>query len=387
MYTVSIVKGENHRKMLEEAVALCGGLSTIFPSKNEEILIKPNFGCHKTAVTGATTDLRVLSSLIEILQSQGYSNIVVGDGGMAGYIKVNILNYLGVPALCEKYGVPVIDLNRDKGVPMKLSNGVTVRISEVALKSKVIDLAKLKTHVLTTVTLGIKNLLGCVTGLDKREVHLHGLHTGLAALASMIKPRLTIIEGLIGMEGHGPVAGKPIKTDIVVASRNLIAADIVASKVMGFDPFTIKHIRCAVASSLYNVRKIKIVGIPLERAITPFERATPKKFEANPYFERVKHMIRGKETPYRVAHTVLSSKIVSAVFRDLGFLQEEIDHELLTDPPKVDKNMCTGCGFCKNVCPTNAIFITEGKADISREKCVKCYCCVEICPYGTIMTT
>ncbi len=306
---------------------------------------------------------------------------------MAGYIKVDILKYLGVPELCEKYGVPVMDLNHDKGAQRKLANGATVRISELALRSKVIDLAKLKTHVLTTVTLGIKNLLGCVVGSDKREVHLHGLHEGLAGLATTIKPCLTIIEGLIGMEGRGPVAGKPIRTDTIVASGSVIAADIVASKVMGFDPLSIEHIRCASALGSYDIRKIKIVGVPLARVVTPFERATPKRFEVSPHLNRVKHMIRRKETPYRIAHTILSSKTVSAVFRDLGILQEEIDHELLTDPPGVDKNMCKGCDFCKNVCPTNAISIVKGKADISREKCVKCYCCVEICPYGTITTT
>jgi uncharacterized protein (DUF362 family)/Pyruvate/2-oxoacid:ferredoxin oxidoreductase delta subunit len=372
-------------KMLNESIDLIGGLSAFLPSKSERILIKPNFGCHKTALTGATTDLRALAVLIQMLQSQGYSDIAVGDGGMAGYLKINILGYLGVPALCKNYGVPVFDLNRDDGIPMKLRSGARVKISKTILESQVINLAKLKTHVLTTVTLGIKNLLGCVVGSDKREVHLHGLDENLANLPSVIKPRLTIIEGLVGMEGRGPVAGKPKKSDLIVASSDVIAADMVASRVMGFDPFEIRHITYAIkmASRPYRWGDIRILGTPVTKAITPFEAPAPRKLEANPYVNRLKHMIRGNPL-YPFATTLLSSKAVSTLFKDLGILQEEIDYEPLMRSPKVDKNICRGCDFCKNACPANSISILNGKAYISPDKCVRCYCCAEICPYSAI---
>lgn len=386
MHTVSIIKDHDPHKMLEESLNLIGGISAFFPHKSEKILIKPNFGCHKTALTGATTDLRALAALIQILQSQGYSKIVVGDGGMAGYLKVNILGYLGVPALCKNYGVPVLDLNRDDAVMVKLRSGARVKISKTVLESKVINFAKLKTHVLTTVTLGIKNLLGCVVGSDKREFHLHGLDENLANLPSVVKPRLTIIEGLFGMEGRGPVAGKPKKSNLIVASPDVIAADLVASRLMGFDPFDIRHITCAIkmASRPYRWRDIRILGTPITKAMTPFEAATPIKLEANPYVNRLKHMIRGNPL-YPVATTILSySKAVSTLFKEVGILQEEIDYEPSMWPPRVDKSICRGCALCKNVCPIDAISILNGKANIDPDKCVKCYCCVEICPYSTI---
>lgn len=384
-YIVSVVKGDNPRKMLEESISLCGGLPSILGDKNERILIKPNFGCHKSSVTGATTDLRVVVSLIEILQSEGYSDIVVGDGGMAGYLRVNILSYLGVTTLCEKYDVPVVDLNKDNAVPVKLRSGAAVKMSKMVLESKVINLAKLKTHVLTTVTLGIKNLLGSVVGADKREIHLRGLEENLANLPFIVKPHLTIIEGLIGMEGRGPVAGKPKKSNLMITSSDVIAADIVASKLMGFDPFTVKHIRHAIgiASKSYKWKDIKIVGTSFAEAITPFEGATPMGMEANPYVNRLKHMIRA--TPlYPVATTLLSAKSVAAIVKRLGVLQEEMDYELPVYPPIVEESMCNGCSFCKDACPANAISIAERKAYIDSDKCVKCFCCVEICPRGTI---
>jgi uncharacterized protein (DUF362 family)/NAD-dependent dihydropyrimidine dehydrogenase PreA subunit len=386
MHTVSIVKDGNPHKMLEESLALIGDISTFSPDKSEKILIKPNFGCHKTALTGATTDLRVLAALIQLLQSQGYSNIVVGDGGMAGYLKVKILDYLGVPALCKNYGVQVLDLNSDDAVLMKLRSGARVRISKTVLESKVIDLAKLKTHVLTTVTLGIKNLLGCVVGSDKREVHLYGLDENLANLPSVIKPRLTIVEGLFGMEGRGPVAGKPKKSNLIVAGFDVIAADMVASRLMGFDPFGIGHIKRSIrmASRPYKWEDIRVLGTPITKAITPFEPATPIKLEANPYVNRLKHMVRGSPL-YPVATALLSSsKAVSASFKGLGILQEEIEYEPSIRFPEVDKSICRGCNLCRNVCPTDAISVSNGKAGIAPDKCAKCYCCVEICPYGAI---
>ena len=385
MHTVSIIKDHDPHRMLEESLNKIGDLSTFFPRKSERILIKPNFGCHKTALTGATTDLRTLASLIQMLQSHGYSDIVVGDGGMAGYLKINILGYLGVPALCKKYGVPVLDLNRDDAVLVKLRSGARVRISKTALESQIINLAKLKTHVLTIVTLGIKNLLGCVVGSDKREVHLHGLDENLANLPSVVKPNLTIIEGLWGMEGRGPVAGKPKKSDLIIASSDVIAADVVASRVMGFNPFGIRHISYAIkmASRPYTWRDIRILGTPVTNAITPFEAATPTRLEANPYVNRLKHLIRGNPL-YPVATTLMSSKTVATLFKDLGILQEEIDYEPSVRSLSVDKNVCTGCGLCRNVCPANAISILNGKAALDPDKCVKCYCCAEICPYGAI---
>jgi uncharacterized protein (DUF362 family)/ferredoxin len=387
MHTVSIVKDNlPTQKMLGEALDLIGDTPAFFPDKHEKILIKPNFGCHKTALTGATTDLRMLVALIQRLQSQGYSNLVVGDGGMAGYLKVNILEYLGVPALCEKYGVPVLDLNKDEGVLTKLPSGAKVRISKTSLESKVVDFAKLKTHVLATVTLGIKNLLGCVVGSDKREIHLHGLNENLASLPGVIKPRLTIIEGIVGMEGRGPVGGKAKRSDIIVASSDVIAADMVASKLMGFNPFEIEHIACAIkmSSSSYRWEDINTVGTPFKKAFTPFEAATPIRLEANPYMNRLKHMIRGRPI-HPLVTGLLSLTSVSILAKNLGILQDEIDREPSVSFPVVDKSVCKGCGVCLNACPVDALSISSGRGDVNVSKCVRCYCCVETCLSNAIV--
>ncbi len=386
MNTVFISKDDNPRKMLDEAIVSCGGLSAILgDDKSNRVLIKGNFGCHKPSITGATTDLRIVSSLIETLQREGYSNIVVGDGGMAGYLKVNLLSYLGVTSLCEKYGVQAVDLNIGEGVSVKLPSGATVKISKIALESKVIDVAKLKTHVLATVTLGIKNMMGCVVGNDKRELHLYGLDENLANLPFIIKPCFTIIEGLTGMDGRGPVAGKPIKSNLLIASCDVIAADMVACKVIGFDPFTIKHVSHAISISpdSHKWADIKMVGTPVDQAFTPFEKAIPVGIEANPYMNKLKHQVRG--TPIqKLIVTLMSAKVVANTINRLGILQEKLDHDVPLYAPRVEKSLCNGCNLCKGLCPASAISTVEKKSYIDPQKCVKCFCCVETCPRGAI---
>jgi len=94
MYEVSVIKGENPWKTLKKTINLLGGFSKIFPDNKDRILIKPNFGCHRRATTGATTDLRILASLIEMLQSQGYYNLIVGDGPPDRLVSTDSLSHL-----------------------------------------------------------------------------------------------------------------------------------------------------------------------------------------------------------------------------------------------------------------------------------------------------
>jgi len=387
MHTVSVVKGKTSpQEMLNEALDLIGNIQTLIPDRQEKVLIKPNFGCHKMAFTGATTDLRVLVALIKRLKKEGYSNVVVGDGGMAGYLKVDILNYLGVPALCRKYNVTVLDLNRDEGVLTELPTGCKVKVSKTALESKVIDLAKLKTHVLATVTLGTKNLLGCVVGSDKREIHLKGLHENLGSLPSIIKPKLTIIEGIVGMEGRGPVGGKPKESNILIASADVVAADLVASKLMGFDPFQVTHLNHAIRISTlpYDWKDIQVKGKSIAEALVHFEPAVPINLEANPFMNRLKHMIRGGPL-HPIATTLLSSSsAVSSLVKRLGILQEEINYQSSVGFPSINKALCKACGTCVNSCPANALSIAGGRAELLEAKCLRCHCCVETCPTNAI---
>lgn len=378
MYTVSIWKSEKPKSLLKKSIELIGGLSTPFPEKDKKILIKPNFGCSKNAMTGATTDLRIVSYLIELLQSDGYRNILVGDGTMYGFSKINVFKHLGVRKLCAKYGVPLIDLNEDAFVIKKLPNGNSFQLAKTALECEILNLAKLKTHNLVGVSLGVKNLLGCVVGPDKPKVHILGLSKNLVALAEQLKPSLTIIEGLVGMEGDGPVAGSPIRMDTLVTSTNVLAADMIASKMMGFNPYEIRLITYAIERNLgpSKAEEIRVVGVKLDRAITKFKKPTLLSHRTDKLRSRLKRVSIIK----KMTSTSLGFKLTMK----LGLTTEEVTRELPDKSPTIDQNLCHWCAICSNACPAGAIKEIDKKAEIIPESCLQCGCCVEICPRNAI---
>lgn len=384
MYRVSIVRGYDPKAMVLNSIANIGPIEKLFPNKDERILIKPNFGCHRNAMSGATTDLRVLKSLIEVLKDKGYKNVIVAEGAMTGYINIDVFNYLGVNKLCAKLDVPIININHEKGKTIRLTSTYTIKVPDIIFESKMINLAKLKTHVLTTVSLGIKNLLGCVIGYDKRLIHLAGLDKSLVKLAKIIVPTLTIIEGLIGMEGRGPVAGNPVKSEVMISSSNVLAADLVASMVMGMDPFLIPHLRIAVSENLgpHTLEEIEIVGCTIKESMVYFTAPHPKLLERNPLINKAKHWVRGLQSIRKLAYAMLSSRATSEIFGKIGIIQE-VGYDVSVKNPKINKKLCKACGICVKVCPGNAIQIDE-KATIDPEKCLLCGCCVEVCQFGAI---
>jgi uncharacterized protein (DUF362 family)/NAD-dependent dihydropyrimidine dehydrogenase PreA subunit len=386
MFTVAVVKGEEPKLMVKRSIELLGGLSSILPEKNEKILIKPNLGCYKNAMTGATTDFRVVSSLIELLQSNGYENILVGDGPMYGFEKFKILDRLGVPKLCAKYNVSLVDLNQDESVVIKLSTGHSFRIAKTALKCKIINVPKLKTHNLTQVSLGIKNMLGCVVGSDKPRVHIAGLSENLVALAELLNPPLTIIDGIVGMEGDGPVAGVPIVAKVLVAGTNVLATDMIASKIMGFDPYRIETnihaINRGLGPKAFN--EIRIVGIHnLDEVTLLFKKPKTVHKSAN------RLLYAGIYFKSLLKDTKIVKKLVSTNY---GFRVLHLLHltpimplsEKPYKPPTVNIERCNGCGICLNACPNQAIICSKGHAEIIQERCLLCGCCVEVCPNNSI---
>jgi len=385
LYRVSIVKGNDPSTIVLNSIANIGSIEKIFPDKDEKILIKPNFGCHRTAMTGATTDLRVLKSLIELLKVQGYKDVVVAEGAMTGYINIDVFKYLGVDKLCSKFNVPVIDINQEKGKPIRLTPAYTIRIPDIIFESKIINLAKLKTHVLTTVSLGIKNLLGCVIGYDKRLIHLAGLDKSLVKLAKIIAPTLTIIEGLIGMEGRGPVAGNPVKSEVMISAENVLAADLVASLLMGIDPIFVPHLRIAISENLgpHTLEEVEIVGCTINESVVHFAVPHPKLLERNPIINKAKHWARGLPPIRKLAYAMLSSRGTSEIFGKIGIVQE-VGGKISVKNPQINKKLCKGCGTCIKVCPGNAIHIIDKKAVINPEKCLLCGCCIEVCQFSAI---
>jgi ferredoxin len=173
---------------------------------------------------------------------------------------------------------------------------------------------------------------------------------------------------------------------MMIASKNVLASDIIGSRIMDFDPFQIRHIRFAVNMNLgpRKIDEISLLGSPLEKEIIPFARATSKPLERNPVINKLKHTIRGSRL-YDPACIILSTRGGSYVPRKLGLIQEKGNHQSTSQFPEVDQLVCNGCSTCRNTCPVDCISTKENIAFITEEKCIRCFCCVEICPMGAII--
>ena len=174
------------------------------------ILVKPNLNNDLCALTGNSTDLRLVVAVIEALHERGYSDIVVADGPNIGTYRkgIDILERLGVRALCARFGIECVDLNYAPTAEIDLATG-PVRVARICLGADFfVNLPKLKTHAEAGMSLALKSLIGCVSATDKRLVHAD-LSANIVALNEAIHPDLIIADALIAMEGNGPGDGTP----------------------------------------------------------------------------------------------------------------------------------------------------------------------------------
>jgi len=126
-----------------------------------------------------------------------------------------------------------------------------------------ITLPKLKCHCMAYVTLGIKNLMGAV--LPRKDIMHHSLPQRLCDLATVLRAKLTVIDGLIGSERHEN-AGDPVKTDVIIAGRDPVATDAAGAMVMGIDPARVEHLRLCAERGLgeHHPDHIELLGVPVE---------------------------------------------------------------------------------------------------------------------------
>lgn len=266
------MKGANPQQITVEALKLINAADSI--PKDRPVMIKPNYINDRHPSTGITTDVRVIEGVIMYLREQGFHDIIVGEGcGHADTFKA--FRVAGVQALEEKWGVKLVDLNKDEFVEVHPADSLAlkrVRIARTALESTIISAPKLKLHGGAGVTLGLKNMMGVMT--PKGSMHNGHLSQNIADLASIVKPSVTVVDGIIAGEGH-ETSGNPVMMDLVIAGTNPVAVDTVGAAVMEVPPETIKHLRYAEELGLgtRDLDQIEVVGKSIEEVRRKFRRS------------------------------------------------------------------------------------------------------------------
>ena len=148
----------------------------------------------------------------------------------------------------------------------------SITVPRIVTESAIISAAKLKTHVNTGVTLGMKNMFGLLPDKFKAKYHAMGISRVIVDINTVLKPALTVIDGFVAMEGKGPVDGTPVPMGIIIAGKDVVATDVVACGVMGIDPHSILHIRRALEKGLGSIDGIQILGEKIENVTRTFRR-------------------------------------------------------------------------------------------------------------------
>jgi uncharacterized protein (DUF362 family) len=271
---VAIVKGKRGHEPVFKALDLMDYEAAL--SGWDTVLIKVNFITVKTWDTGATTDPIVVEAIIERLKNLHVKIYVVeSDATMTSADKA--FEATGMREMCERNGVECLNLRHVKDrVKIDVPNSETLKsitVPRIVTESAVVSAAKLKTHMSTGVTLGMKNMFGLLPDKFKGKYHLKGISKVIVDINSVLKPVLTVIDGFVGMEGRGPSDGTPVQMDLIITGKDPVATDATGCRVMGFDPHEISHIRKACEKGLGSIDDVQILGERLEDVARTFLRS------------------------------------------------------------------------------------------------------------------
>jgi uncharacterized protein (DUF362 family) len=278
MSKVSVVKGTNPVETTFKALeAIKSDVENVL-SMTKPILIKPNYINSQHPSTGITTDSRVLEGIVKFLKERKIKEIVIGEGsGFADTFQA--FKVAGVDTVAERWNVKLIDLNKDEFVEIYPPNPLSlkkVKVAKTALESTIISVPKLKPHRIATVTLSLKNMMGALA--SKGSMHTGSLSKNIADLASVLRPSISVIDGIIAGEGH-ETSGNPVEMNLIIAGTDPVAVDAVGAAVMGIPPNDVKHLVLAEKKGLgtCNLEYITVLGEPIEKVKREFHRSFSSK--------------------------------------------------------------------------------------------------------------
>ncbi|OPY71062.1 MAG: formate hydrogenlyase complex iron-sulfur subunit [Syntrophorhabdaceae bacterium PtaU1.Bin034] len=323
-----------------------------FSFKNLKVLLKPNLLSGKSPRRAVNTHPLLVRATAEVLLERGCSLSVGDSPGFESTEKA--LERSGIMEVVRPLGIDVAAFR--KRVIKKIDSGISPYREFVFGEDPldydlVVNMPKLKTHVMMGLTAGVKNTFGFVPSLDKARWHLRcGTDKNLFASVLMdihriANPGLTILDGIAAMDGDGPSHGRVRHLGLIAASDNAFSLDAFLEKALSF-PFP------TPISSLAEEREVlleaKVVDLGMPR-VTDFKMPETMKVDFN-----------------------------------LPSVVRETARKVLLRKPKYRAKDCNMCRTCADVCPAKAVVIHDNGVRFDYAKCIRCYCCHEMCPTGAI---
>jgi len=356
---VSIIKCPRYEQDLVEvavrkAINLIGGI-THYIKPQSKVLVKPNLLMAKEPEWGINTHPEVVRAVIKILKDIN-CRIFVGDSPSVWGKEVENVDEVyrrsGIMDICREEKVELVKFEKRR---MRKKFPLTTWLDHC---DYLVSIPKLKTHELTLLTGAIKNLFGLVCGTFKTELHknysqVEDFSNILVDIYEEAKPTLTIVDGIMAMEGDGPAtSGKLRELGLILAAGDCVALDSIIARIIGVDPLDVLSTKEAARRGLgrADISSIKISGEDLNNLnIRPFLLPSSSRLQR------------------RVPKPIIKlAKLLIKYY-----------------PSSVPKN-CTGCTACIKICPNKCISIGKKGIVFNYKECIFCFCCQEACPAKAI---
>ena len=360
MEQVCSIRCENYDyPVVKEALVLLleplGGMAA-FVLPGDTVLLKPNMLSAKHPDQAVTTHPAVVRAVSELVVAAGGTPLIGDSPGIGGFQKV--AERSGIARAAEESGARLVDFSET----VELQGSGTFRRITLARPyweaDKIINLPKLKTHEMMTLTCGVKNLFGAVVGAEKAGWHLKAGASRerfarlLLEIYLLKKPVLNVVDAVMAMEGNGPGSGDPIAVGALLAGVNPVAVDVVAARLAGL-PQELLYVEQEARSmglAGASTEDVEVVGVPLE------------EFGHQPF-----RLPGGLDVRFGLP----------------PFLANLLKRQL-TAFPVADRDVCVLCGVCRDACPPGAIEIKNSALTVDQERCIRCWCCRELCPYDAM---
>lgn len=342
-----------------------GGLNWVEPGM--KIAIKANLVSFMKPESAATTHPSVLCVLTKMLVERG-AEVIIGDspGGLFNAAFVGRVYAAAGMHETEKFGAK-LNHNYDSR-EIDFPDAVVAKhftcTDWLCQADAIINVCKLKSHGMMSMSATVKNMFGSIPGIMKPEYHYKYPNESdfanmLVDLNEYFRPRLNIVDAIIGMEGNGPTKGKPRKIGALMASQSPYSLDLACARIMGLKMENVPTLAAAHCRGLApsSVDEIEMDGDLTSLCVSDFDNI-------------ISH------------HSLDFSGDGQSLFKRL---RGRFISSALASRPSLNAGDCVGCKLCANTCPAKAIEMVNNKPRIDRNKCIRCFCCQEFCPKGALV--
>ncbi|HEY1352522.1 MAG TPA: DUF362 domain-containing protein [Ktedonobacteraceae bacterium] len=354
----------------QRVLARLGGMAAILDGA-EIALLKPNLVAGRASATGATTSFDLLAAVAAEVRTCGAEPLLCEIPGTE-FDREATYRLLGLEEFCARQSIRIVRIDPEGGTPdwieLRPAGAQRLRrfqVPRLLQQACLINLPVLKTHVVSRMSLGMKNIMGLLPRPDRRAMHTLGIDRCIVDMNLGICPALTIVDGSVGQDGEGPLYGTAADLGVLVAGRQPLAVDLICCELVGVNPSQVPHLRLAQER----------LGRPAWTLVGQ-QPGVIKQFRlpaANPLYRCLFWLMYPLDYPYTWL-AAPGQHLCTALYAT----------GLLGTRPHLNAAMCTRCGTCVQACPLPQVIDLE-TLKIDARTCQRCLRCYEACPQGAIV--